>query len=89
MRDAMAAGERTANFSDDVVARRSAAEPRGSPRGIGGIVTDRSLCIISDLNGESFGDPRTGDGQAGGEKRSDFGLVPAGVDPIGFLLCFG
>src|SRR6478672_13477094 len=30
MRDAMAAGERTANFSDDVVARRNAAEPRGS-----------------------------------------------------------
>ena len=32
MRDAMAAGERTANFSDDVVARRNAAEPRGSAK---------------------------------------------------------
>ena len=30
MRDAMAAGERTANFSDDVVARRNVRRARGS-----------------------------------------------------------
>jgi multidrug efflux pump subunit AcrA (membrane-fusion protein) len=32
MRDAMAAGERTANFSDDVVARRTSAEPPRATR---------------------------------------------------------